>query len=49
MATGYASNIPRENVPEEPPLMPEHLCVICKKRRAAHEGTCDACARALAS
>ena len=48
MANGYASNIPRENVPEEAPLMPEELCMICKRRAAAHEGMCGVCAKALA-
>lgn len=49
MATGYASNIPRENVPEAPPLLPEDVCIICKKRGAAAGGDmCAVCAEALA-
>lgn len=51
MANGYASNIPRENVPEEAPLLPEEVCMICKRRRADGNdaGTCAVCAKALAS
>lgn len=48
MANGYASNIPLENVPPEPELLPEHVCIICKKRRAQSEGTCATCAAKLA-
>lgn len=49
MASGYASNIPLENVPPEPELLPENVCVICKRRAAASEdGTCGVCAKALA-
>lgn len=50
MANGYASNIPLENVPEEEPLLPEDVCMICKKRRAVTraQGTCATCAKALA-
>jgi hypothetical protein len=48
MANGYASNIPRENVPEAPPLLPEDVCMICKKRAAAEaSGMCGVCAKAL--
>lgn len=49
VATGYASNIPRENLPPEPELLPEDVCMICKRRRAEAEGMCAACAKALAS
>ena len=48
MASGYASNIPLENVAPEPELLPEHVCMICKKRRAVDDGTCAVCAKALA-
>lgn len=47
MAQGYASNIPRENVPPEPDLLPEDVCMICKKRRAEDDGMCATCAKAL--
>ena len=47
MATGYASNIPRENVPEEAPLLAEDVCMICKKRAAHEDGMCATCAKAL--
>lgn len=49
MANGYASNIPRENVAPEPELLPEHVCMICKKRRAGDDGMCRTCSAALAS
>ena len=48
MANGYASNIPRENVAPEPELLPENVCMICKKRAAHDDGTCAVCAKALA-
>lgn len=49
MANGYASNIPRENVPEAPPLLDEGTCIICKRRGAAAGGDmCAVCAKALA-
>lgn len=48
MANGYASNIPLENVPEPDALLPEDVCMICKRRRAANDGMCGTCAKALA-
>lgn len=48
MATGYASNIPRENLPEEAVLLDEHVCTICKKRGVERDGMCAVCAKALA-
>lgn len=48
MASGYASNIPLENVAPEPELMSEDVCMICKKRAAGDEGMCTVCAKALA-
>lgn len=50
MANGYASNIPREEVAPPPPLLPESVCMICKKSDAA-EGAdmCARCAKALAA
>ena len=47
MANGYASNIPRENLPEEAPVLAENVCIICKRRAATHDGTCSTCAKAL--
>ena len=50
MANGYASNIPLEDLPEEAPLLPEDVCMICKRREAAKEsGMCGVCAKALAT
>lgn len=50
MANGYASNIPLENVAPEPELLPETVCVICKRRAAADATShmCGVCAKALA-
>lgn len=48
MANGYASNIPLENLPPEPELLSEDVCLICKKRQAVEARTCAACARKLA-
>lgn len=49
MATGYASNIPREDLPEEAPLLGENVCMICKHRAVEHDGMCATCANALAA
>lgn len=49
MANGYASNIPLENVAPEPELLPEDVCLICKRREVADDGMCAVCAKALAS
>ena len=49
MASGYASNIPLENVAPEPELLPESVCMICKRRPAVKDQTmCATCAKALA-
>lgn len=48
MANGYSSNIPLENLPPEPELLPETVCMICKKHAAVDEGMCASCAKKLA-
>lgn len=50
MASGYASNIPLENVAPEPELMPENVCVICKKRaKTGADSLCATCTAKLAA
>ena len=51
MANGYASNIPLENVAPEPELLPESVCMICKRQPAAsaESGMCAGCAEKLAA
>lgn len=49
MANGYASNIPLENVAAEPELLPESMCIICKKKaRTGDDGVCASCTAKLA-
>ena len=50
MASGYASNIPLENVAPEPELMSENACIICKKRaKTGADGVCGSCTAKLAA
>lgn len=47
MATGYASNAPREEVAPPPSLVPEDACLVCKRKKAVSAGLCADCDRAL--
>ncbi|HVM44564.1 MAG TPA: hypothetical protein VM582_01415 [Candidatus Thermoplasmatota archaeon] len=50
MANGYASNIPIENAAPEPELLPESVCIICKKRATTgDDGVCASCTAKLAA
>lgn len=50
MASGYASNIPLENVAPEQDLLSENACIICKKRvKTGSDGVCASCTAKLAA
>lgn len=50
MANGYASNIPLENVAPEPELLPDLMCIICKRKaRTGEDGVCASCTAKLAA